>query len=88
MELKKAKNMITEMIDICSQLDDPTLYEATQGIYGDIQAAKSLGALITSARELMVFVNEADWELQDLVELKEDIENIFNKLLEETEDFE
>lgn len=88
MELKKAKNMISEMIDICLQIDDPTLYEATQGIYGDVQAAKTLGTVLSSARELMVFVNEVDWSLQELVELKDDIETIFNKLLEETEDFE
>jgi ABC-type uncharacterized transport system involved in gliding motility auxiliary subunit len=88
MELKKAKNLISEMIDICLQIDDQTLYEATQGIYGDVQAAKSIDAVITSARELMVFVNEVDLSLQELVELKDDIESIFNKLLEEAEDFE
>lgn len=88
MELKRAKNMVSEMIDICSQMDDPTLYEATQGIYGDVQAAKTLSAVISSARELMVFVSEVDWSLQEIVELKDDIENVFNKLLEEAEDFE
>lgn len=88
MELKKAKNMIFEMIDICSGLEDPTLYEASQGIFGDAQAAKTIECLISSARELMIFVNEAPWEESDLIELKDEIETLFNKLMEETEDLE
>ncbi len=85
MEIKKAKNILNEMLDICSQLEDETLNEACSGIYNDVSAAKTVNAVISSARELMVFVNDADWF--DLEELKEELEQIYNNLLEEDEDF-
>jgi hypothetical protein len=87
MEIKKAKSLLDDILDICAQLEDETLTEACSGIYNDIQAAKSLEVIITSARELMVFVNEAPWEDADLLDLKEEVEEIFNRLMEEYEDF-
>jgi len=87
MEIKKAKSLLDDILDICSQLEDETLTEACSGIYNDIQAAKSIEVVISSARELMVFVNEAPWEEFDLSELKDEIEEKFILLLEEYEEF-
>jgi hypothetical protein len=87
MEIKKAKSLLDDILDICAQFEDETLTEACSGIYNDIQAAKNLEVVIASARELMVFVNEAPWEDADLLDLKDEIEEIFNKLMEEYEDF-
>lgn len=75
------------MLDICSQLEDETLNEACSGIYNDVCAAKTVDSVISSARELMVFVNEAPWDSTDLSELKEELEQIYNDLLEEHEEF-
>lgn len=87
MELKKAKIQVEDMIDICNQLGDEELSEACSGIYNDVQAAKSVEVVITCARELMVFVNEAPWEDYDIQDLRDEVENIFNNLLEESEEF-
>lgn len=87
MELKKSKIKVEDMIDICNQLGDDELSEACSGIYNDVQVAKSVEIVITCARELMVFVNEAPWEDYDLQDLRDEIENIFNELLEESEEF-
>jgi DNA-binding transcriptional regulator GbsR (MarR family) len=87
MEIKKAKSLLDDILDICAQFEDETLTEACSGIYNDIQAAKNLEVVIASARELMVFVNEAPWEDADLLDLKDEIEEIFNRLMEEYEDF-
>jgi hypothetical protein len=87
MELKKAKALVGEMLDICNQLEDETLTEACSGIYNDVQASKTVEVVVSCARELMVFVNEAPWEEYDLSDLKEEVEIIFNSLLEEFEDF-
>lgn len=86
MELKKAYNLVSEMIDLCGQLGEESLSDACSGIYNDINVAKNTAAIINSARELMVFVGEAPWSDYDLFELKEEIETIFNNLLEEFED--
>lgn len=87
MEIKKAKSLLDDILDICSQLGDETLTEACSGIYNDIQAAKSVEVVIASARELMVFVNEAPWSDFDLDDLKDEIEEKFIQLLEEYEEF-
>lgn len=75
------------MLDICSQFEDETLTEACSGIYNDVSAAKTVNSVISSARELMVFINDAPWEDFDLSDLKDELEDIYNNLLEEYEDF-
>lgn len=72
------------MLDICSQLEDETLTEACSGIYNDVTAAKTVNSVISSARELMVFVSETDWS--DMEELNEELEIIYNNLLESFEE--
>jgi hypothetical protein len=86
MELKKAKQYVCEMLDICSQLEDPTLLESCSGIYNDVKVAKTTECVVASARELMVFVGEAPWEDFEMTELLDEIESIFNQLLEENEE--
>lgn len=86
MDLKKAKSFVEEMLDICRQLEDEVLTEACAGIYNDIKAARSTSAIIRSAGELMVFINESPWEDAGLSELKYEAEEIFNRLLEENEE--
>lgn len=76
------------MLDICGQLEDETLNEACSGIYNDVKVAKSIEVVISCARELMVFVNEAPWQECELSELRDEIEEIFNSLLEEYDEFE
>jgi hypothetical protein len=87
MELKKAKSLAEDIIDICNQLGDETLSEACSGIYNDISAAKSTELIISSVRELMVFINEAPWEDYDLLDLKDEAEELSIKLFEEFEEF-
>ena len=79
MEIEKAINIICEILDICSQLDEENLNEACSGIYNDIHMAKSVESIINSAAELMVFINEAPWEsMEGGEELKYEIESLYN----------
>ena len=87
MDIKKARLSLYEMLDLCSRLEDDTLSEACSGIYNDAKAAKTTEQIIDSSRELMVFVNEASWEDSEFFELKEEIETIYNTLLEDYEEF-
>jgi len=87
MDIKKARLSLFEMLDICTRLEDDTLSETCSGIYNDVKAAKTLEQIIDSARELMVFINEAPWEDSDCFELKEELEEMYNILLEEFEDY-
>lgn len=87
MEIKKAKYLVNDILDICSNFEDETLTEACTGIYNDVHAAKNIENVISSARELMVFINESPWEDYDLQDLKDEAEEIFNKLMEEYDEF-
>lgn len=73
------------MLDLCSRLEDDSLNETCSGIYNDVRAAKNVDQVIQSARELMVFVEEVDW--QEFEDIKEEVENIFYSLLEESDEF-
>ena len=85
MDIKKAKNLVGDIIDICTQLGDESLDETCSGIYNDIQAAKDVEDVISSASELMVFVNETSWD--DFEYLKDDVEKLYTELMEEYDEF-
>lgn len=87
MELKKAKSLVNDILDICSHFDDETLTEACSGIYNDVHAAKNIENVISSLRELMVFINESPLEDYDLQDLRDEAEEIFNKIMEEYDEF-
>lgn len=87
MEIKKAKSIVFEMLDLCSQLENESFSDTCSGIYNDVVAAKSLDSVIVCSRELMVFVNEAPWEDFDLTDIRDEIETLFNNLLEESDEF-
>lgn len=83
MDLKSAKKLLNEMIELCAQLEDTTLNEACEGIYSDITTAKSLEYLSTSARELMVFISEVPDYDDQVMDTKQELENMYNDFLEE-----
>ena len=88
MEINKAKLLVEDMLDICAQLEEDILNNACAGIYNDLQSSKSIEHVINCATELMLFVNDANWERMDGgEELRNDIEKIFNELIEEFEEF-
>ena len=87
MNLKEAIDIIDEMIEYCNDIDDD-LTDAAEGIYRDVHAAKTIESIINSANELMVFVNDTPWKSYELEEQQKEIEILYNKLLENFEDFE
>ena len=87
MNIKDAKNLLNEILDICTQIEDPILTDAAEGIYRDAQAAKSPEQVLRCASELMIFVNDTPWDDYD-PELKSEIERIYIDLQEGCEDFE
>ena len=75
------------MLDLCSRLEDDSLNETCSGIYNDVRAAKNVDQVIQSARELMVFFFFSPWEDADMDDIRQEIEDLFNTLLEDYEDF-
>ena len=87
MDIKKAKSFLEEMIELCNQLEDEVLTDACSGIYKDVIAAKSVETLLSLAREIMVFSSEAPWSELGMDDIRDEVEKIFNKILEEYEEF-
>lgn len=80
MDLKSAKKILEEMFDLASQIEDEILAETSQAIYNDVQAHRTVEQVITSARELMVFVNEVP-EDDFIYEIKLEMEELLNSLM-------
>jgi hypothetical protein len=87
MNIKEAKNLIDEILDLCSQIEDPILTESAEGIYRDVQAAKTVEHVIQCASELMIFINETPWDDYDASDIRMEIERIYDHLQEDYEDF-
>jgi hypothetical protein len=87
MNIKDARNLLDEILELCSQVEDQILNDAAEGIYRDAQSAKTPEHILRCASELMIFVNDTPWDDQD-PELKSEMERIFLDLQEGCEDFE
>lgn len=88
MEIKKAKLLVEDILDICTQLGEENLNDSCSGIYNDLQVATSVEQIVLISRELMIFVGDSPWDEMDGGEdLKNEIEKIFNELIEEFEEF-
>lgn len=88
MEIKKAKLLVEDILDICAQLGEDNLNDSCSGIYNDLQMAKSVEEVVLISRELMIFVGDSPWDDMDGgEELRNEIEKIFNELIEEFEEF-
>ena len=85
MDLKSSQKILNEIFELCGQLEDQVLSEAIEGIYNDVQAARTIENVISSARELMVFVSETPDD-DFTMDIKNEIENLYNNLLEDFED--
>lgn len=85
MNTKEAKNILDEILDLCAQAEDSFLNENAEGIYRDAQRAKSPEQVLRCASELMIFVNETPFDDMDL---KAEIEKLYDQLQDGYEEFE
>jgi len=86
MNTKEAKNILDEILELCSQIEDQILNDAADGIYRDAQASKTPEQVLGCASELMIFVNDTPWDDHD-PEIKFEMEKLFIDLQEGCEDF-
>lgn len=86
MTLKTIKKLFFEIADLCVEIDDENLSTALESLYRDAENAKDPSDVLDAARELMVFVNEVPWSDSELDGLLTDIETVYNKMLEDTEE--
>lgn len=88
MDKRKIKQLFFEMLDLCNATDDPTLIEASKGIFRDIELSDDINDFADSANELMVFVSEVNLDCYDTKEVISEIERIYQQFLELIDEFE
>lgn len=77
MNIKEAKQMFEEIVELCYQSGNPRLIEVLEDIYPEASEAKDISKMIISLEELQVAINEQDLlpEEEDAVyEIQEKIE--------------
>ncbi|GIV43860.1 MAG: hypothetical protein KatS3mg035_0983 [Bacteroidia bacterium] len=85
MTLKEAKDIFEEIAELCTKIDDHNLSDALESIYMDSQKAKSPQEIVDLVSDLMFYVDEITWDDQEIEEYKAEIQELYNKLLDEIE---
>lgn len=85
MNIKKAKIMFDELIDLCYQLDDKILSESIVSFYKEVADAEDECEVLQITSELMFYVDEVFAYDQDAEETKAEIQSLYNKMQDEIE---
>jgi len=79
MNLKEAKQLFEEIVELCYQTENQQLIETIEQIYPEVEEATAVFKVISSAEELQVIINEIEFlpeEEEDVQELQEIIEKL------------
>jgi hypothetical protein len=77
MNIKEAKELFEEIVELCYESENPRLIEVIEEIYPEASKTRSIPKLLTSLEELQVAINEIDIlpEEEDCInEIQEKIE--------------
>ena len=79
MNLKEAKQLFEEIVELCYQTENQQLIDSVNQIYPEVEEATAVFKVISSAEELQVIINDIDFlpeEEEDVQELQEIIEKL------------
>ena len=79
MNLKEAKQLFEEIVELCYQTENQQLIETIEQIYPEVEEATAVFKVISSAEELQVIINDLEIlpeEEDDIQELQEIIEKL------------
>ena len=85
MNLKEAKAMFDEIVDLCYQLEDHKLNDALDSFYQDVESATDEYEIFSITSELMFYVDEISPYDQDIEDIKAEIQDLYNKMQDEIE---
>lgn len=60
MNLREAKELFEEIVELCYDSGNPRIIEVIEEIYSEVKNAKDLSKMILTLEELQVAINEAD----------------------------
>lgn len=85
MNLKEAKALFDEIVDLCYQLEDHNLNGALDSFYQEISHAQDEYDILDITSELMFYVDEINCYDQDIEDIKAEIQDFYNKMQDEIE---
>lgn len=85
MNLKEAKAMFDEIVDLCYQLEDHNLNDALDSFYQEVGSANDEYDILNITSELMFYVDEITSYDQDIEDIKAEIQDLYNKMQDEIE---
>lgn len=85
MNLKEAKAVFDEIVDLCYQLEDHKLNDALDSFYQEVESASDEYDIFKVTSELMFYVDEISSYEQDIEDVKAEIQELFNKMQDEIE---
>ena len=85
MNLKEAKSMFDEIVDLCYQLEDHKLNDALDSFYQEVESAADEYEILSITSELMFNVDEISPYDQDIEDIKAEIQDLYNKMQDEIE---
>jgi hypothetical protein len=77
MNLREAKQLFEEIVELCYQSENPRIIEVIEEIYPEVKSARDLPKIVSTLEELQVAINETDIlpEEEDFIqEVQEKIE--------------
>lgn len=77
MNIRKAKKLFEEIVELCYETENPRLIELIEDIYPEVEDTLEMSKLISSLEEIQVLINELD--------LTEDEEDIIQDIKEKIE---
>jgi hypothetical protein len=85
MNLKEAKSLFDEIVDLCYQLEDNSLNNSLDFFYQEVSQAQNEYDIFNITSELMFYVDEINIYDQDIEDIKAEIQNLYNKMQDEIE---
>lgn len=85
MNLKEAKAMFDEIVDLCYQLEDHKLNDALDSFYQEVGSAADEYDILSITSELMFYVDEISPYDQDIESIKAEVQDLYNKMQDEIE---
>jgi BioD-like phosphotransacetylase family protein len=61
MNLKKAKKLFEQIVELCYEIENPRLIETIESIYSEVEDAEDALDIFNSCQELEVIINEEDF---------------------------
>lgn len=85
MNLKEAKEIFEDIVDLCNKIEDANITDAIDSIYTDAKEAETVFDLIEFITELIFYVDELSWSDEELFSIKEEIQILYIKIQDEAE---